>query len=160
MVDIKELETKYPKNLDKKPSKTLRFSSVNSADVKKRLIDIINTFYTNALKGSNVQLIPIHYDEINNLKVSFWLDESKEQKVGITLNQQGIRKWGWTFNYSQDMLNGSLNPVWNACAYLKNTGFDYLPITGDSAKELETQLRSHCSKYEKLDELLKSSICK
>ena len=51
-------------------------------------------------------------------------------------------------------------PVWNSMFISKEYWFDTIPITGDSAKELETQLRSHCSKYEKLDELLKSSICK
>ena len=70
MVTIQDLENKYPKIL-KKPSKTLRFVSVNSADLKKKIIDLVNSFYSNSLKGSNVVLIPIHYDEINNMKVSF-----------------------------------------------------------------------------------------
>lgn len=127
--------------IKKDKKKGLSFTSITSDDIKKNLINLLNTVIDRCnISGNTSFVLPINPTP----NISFWVSD-EEKRCGFTITRENA-KYGWRL---------SDDKMWVPCSYMIGMGVEDVVFSKEENEIITDLLYDHCKKYKYVESLKK-----
>lgn len=127
--------------IKKDKKKGLSFTSITSDDIKKNLINLLNTVIDRCnISGNASFVLPINPTP----NISFWVSD-EEKRCGFTITRENA-KYGWRLTDDK---------TWIPCSYMIGMGVEDVVFSKEENEIITDLLYDHCKKYKYVESLKK-----
>lgn len=138
----KENDSVLIKQKKKSEKVGLSYTPVNSKEIKKAILSIINGAIKNTCETKGLSISEIVDEPVPN--ISYWVC-APEKRCGFTITSSKNIKYGW--RVSNDFKK------WVPCSYMDTFKLENIEFSDEDNYSLFKFLQDHCGKYQLVNEI-------